>query len=455
MSISRQGKKFFFTPWFFLITIVLNSTFAIAETSRLASMKLDTGLTDTARLNSKFTLSEFPEKYIVQDNRALFHDATGRTIYLTIVPKMQAELDLILKTYKPAYGALVVMDPQTGAILAAGGNSRTGVAGNSILGTATFPAASLIKVITAAAAVERGRLNSDSVINFRGNAHSLTPASYFPSPALDRSRMTLGDALGKSCNPVFARLALNNLEPSILRNYAERFGFNFPLQADFPIQQSKFWIGPTDYDYARAAAGYDGTRISPIHAASMVSAIGNGGQILSPYLISEVLGADGALIFKNSRHVVSQAVTMGTASELRQMMLETTETGTARKHFKSSVVPVAGKTGTLMGDQPKGLYHWFIGVAPAANPTIAISALVVDMGKKTLNASGLASRFLDNYFRQTVGLPRQQYIEPVTAKRSRVKKVVYSKPILFSKSVKSVKPHKRSVKKSATKKRRG
>jgi len=415
---------------------------AYAETSRLASMEVNTGLSDTARLNSKFTLSEFPQSYIVKDNRALFHDSAGRTVFLTLNPKMQDELELLFKTYKPSFGALVVMDPLTGAILAAAGSSRTGIDGNSILGRATFPAASLIKVITAAAAVERGRLNSDSVINFRGSAHSLTPASYLPSPALDRSRMTLGDALGKSCNPVFARLALNNLQPNILRNYAERFGFNCSLQADFPIQESKFWIGPSDYDYARAAAGYDGAKISPIHAASIVAAIGNGGDILRPYLISEVVSPDGQLLFKNSRSVISQAVTMGTASELRQMMLETTQSGTAKKHFSKSLVAVAGKTGTLMGDEPKGLYHWFIGVAPAINPTIAISSLVVDMGPRTLNATGLASRFLDNYFRGESGMPRQEYIEPVFNTRS-AQKATYSKRSHSSNRSKLVKGQKK------------
>ena len=218
------------------------------------------------------------------------------------------------------------------------------------------------------------------------------------------------------------------------------------------FKESKFWIGPTDYDYARAAAGYDGAKISPVHAASIVAAIGNGGDVLRPYLISEVVNPQGQLIFKNSRSVISQAVTMGTASELRQMMLETTQTGTARKHFTKSTVSVAGKTGTLMGDAPKGLYHWFIGVAPAANPTIAISSLVVDIGSRTLNASGLASRFLDNYFRGQAGIPRQEYAPPLIIPKGRAK-VTYSKTSPSSISGKSVKDRKRSVKKKATKKK--
>jgi cell division protein FtsI/penicillin-binding protein 2 len=393
-----------------LVQLVNGST---AETSRLASMRVSTELADSARLKSQFTLSEFPQTYTVQDNRASFRDGMGRTVYLTLNPKLQSDIDAMFRNYKPSYGALVALDPHTGAILAAAGSTRGGT-DSSMLGRATFPAASLIKVVTAAAAVERGKLNGGSIVNFRGGLHTLGMSNYFPATKLDRNQMSLGNALGKSCNPVFARIAFNNLQPSILKNYAEKFGFNQSLDADFPIQQSKFWIGPTEFDYARAAAGFDGARISPVHAASLAAAFGNGGDVLRPYLINEVINSEGQIIFKNNRNVVSRAVTEDTANEVKDMMLETCRTGTAKRHFTRTPISVAGKTGTLKGDEPKGLYHWFIGVAPAHNPRIAVASLVIDTGGRTLNASGLASRFLDNYFRGEAGLPLREISEPIS-----------------------------------------
>jgi len=420
----------------------LGPSFDLDESSQATQLAMQGGSSPQSGRRSAFSLSEFPKSYTIVNDRAVFQDSAGRSVYLTLNPKLQAEAERLLRAYKPDYGALVVMDPKSGAILAASGSSSFGLDGRTILGQATFPAASLFKVITASAAVERGMLSGSSVVRFRGGTHALSSANYFPEKRLDRKQMTLADALGKSCNPVFARVAMNNLQPYLLKSYAERFGFNSQLACDFPLQQSRFSIGPSDYEYARTAAGFEGAKINPVHAAVIASTVGNGGEVLRPFLIDEVRSPDGALLFDNNKAVLSRAIDEQTAYEVRSMMLETTRTGTARKHFRTSPllhsVAVAGKTGTLKGDNPQGLYHWFIGVAPASNPKIAISALAIDGGRRTVGASSLAAKLLENFFRSESGLPLKQFksgnSEPSPVKLAKAsKKRVYSYRSISSK----------------------
>jgi len=416
------------------LTFVMRSTPVHSEPAQLAASEYKSEISEPAKRRTNFSLTEFPSNYTIKDSRAVFEDSTGRSVFLTLNPKLQNDVEKMLRTYRPGYGAFVALDPHSGAILAAAGSSRFGIDGRTILGRATFPAASLFKVITAAAAVEKAMLGGTSLINYRGGTHTLSSSNYFPAKNLDRKQMTLADAMGKSCNPVFARVALNNLQPYLLKTYADRFGFNSSLECDFPIQQSRFSIGPTDYEFARTAAGFEGAKISPVHAAAIAAAIGNGGEILRPFIIDEVRGPAGNILFENHRTVVSRAVTEDTSYELKSMMLETTRTGTARRHFgKSDILrslQVAGKTGTLKGDNPEGLYHWFIGVAPASKPEIAVASLVIDSGGTSLGASAMASKMLDNYFRSRSGLPMREYQDeprtPVIRMAKLSKKRVYS-----------------------------
>lgn len=371
-----------------------------------------------ARENRRFRLEEFPENYSVNNGKAAFKDSSGREVVLTLDPSLQAEAERLMVKYRPPYGALVALDPKTGAILSATGSSRHGVAGKSLVGRATFPAASLFKVVTGAAAVERARLTGDSLIAFRGGDHTLSEANYFPSLTLDRRRMTLSDAMGKSCNPVFARIALTSLSPRHLEEYARRFGFDTGLQCDFPIQQSYFESGHTDFEIARTAAGFQGAKISPIHAALVAAAVANGGDLLRPYLIDEVRSSNGEALYQAEPIKLGKAISSSTAKELMEMMRATTTTGTARRYFLNNslftTIPVAGKTGTLRGDSPQGMYHWFIGAAPAEKPEIAIATLVIDgtgRGGSSIRAAGLASQYLDTFFRKRLGLPAKKLPE--------------------------------------------
>jgi peptidoglycan glycosyltransferase len=80
------------------------------------------------------------------------------------------------------------------------------------------------------------------------------------------------------------------------------------------------------------------------------------------------------------------------------MMTATTTIGTSRKEFLGKVPwEVAGKTGTLKGDNPKGLNNWFIGAAPLENPRIAVAVIVINPSQVSSKASHIGRLILERY----------------------------------------------------------
>ena len=154
----------------------------------------------------------------------------------------------------------------------------------------------------------------------------------------------------------------------------------------------------------KLGSGLAGSRISPLAAARMAAALVDG-QVVTPRWIARVRDANGVDLQVPAspapRSVLSAAVT----NELRSMMVQTTVRGTARRAFHArdgsmllDPIPVAGKTGSLNGVNPDGHYEWFIGVAPANDPTIAVATLVVNRGKWRRSASQVAAQVLQAVF---------------------------------------------------------
>lgn len=333
------------------------------------------------------------------DGRIVVKDAAGREVRFAYDGGLQESAEAILADNRVPYGALVALDPNSGRVLAAAGYSQREGNGSSLVTRATFPAASLFKVVTTAAGVERAGLHGAAEIRFRGGNYTLERSNYYPDAARDSRKMQLKEALGKSCNPVFARVAMNYLSPATITAYAKNFGFNAPIPFEVAAGMSHFEVDASDqYDFARTAAGFGDVHISPLHAAMVAAAVGNGGRMMRPYLIDEVRSPDGAVAYTAKPMVLRQSIRPETAAELKSMMLATTSTGTARRQFAAAGVQVAGKTGTLKGDDPEGLYHWFIGLAPAENPRIAVSALVIESGDARVKASMAARMLLDRFF---------------------------------------------------------
>ena len=339
----------------------------------------------------------------VENGRFYTHDHNGSKIYFSLDADLQTYAQQLLSKYAVLWGAIVALDPRTGRLMALAGHSEQQPDSISMITAADFKAASLFKLITAAAAVEESGMSGDDVIFYRGGNYTLSRRNYLPDNRRDKRKMSLADALGKSCNPAFARVALNYLSPLALEDYAHRFGFNEQLPFEILLESSSMEMSVDPFNVARTAAGFGDVTINPVHAALLTSVFANRGTMMRPYLVESIVDSRGALKYKARPSQLGSPISASTAHEVLQMMRKTVTSGTARrvfrrhKSFRRGNIQIAAKTGTLRGDDQRGTNYWFVATAPAENPEIALAALVIDPGGARVNGSGLGTSFLDYY----------------------------------------------------------
>ena len=326
--------------------------------------------------------------------------ARGDFVFYSLDPDLQAYSEKLLSKVRAPHAAIVAMEPHSGRILAI--SQKSTQLKNAALHNG-FPAASLFKVVTAAAAVERGGLHPLKEINFRGGTYTLNELNYRPDPGRDTLSMTASEALGKSCNPVFGRIGLEFSTPPVLRTYAKAFAYNTQLPIEAPLAPSSAYIPDDDFEYSRTSAGFGAVTLSPIHAATIMSAIANGGIMPAPTLVRKIVSPNGALLYESNPHMLGRSIHSETAQTLLGMMEFTTTMGTSRREFAANSknalkgIRVAAKTGTLHGENPFGLNHWFIATAPLQNPKIALAIIVVDGGSIESKPSHLGRLVLEKY----------------------------------------------------------
>lgn len=356
-------------------------------------------VTSTASGNLK--LSERPSLETRLGDRFANITLNNNYVFYTIDPELQEYVSRVVDQALASHVAIVAMNPRTGAILAIAGKSKTIP---DIEYHAGFPAASLFKVVTAAAAVEQAGIKPESVISYRGGTYTLNEWNYIPDPRRDRQSMTVAEALGRSCNPVFGHLGSRYLNGSILTKYAHLFGFNRSIDLEVPLSSSQASIPKESlYDLSRTAAGFGEVRISPIHAAVLMSGVANGGLMPRPQMVAKIVSPDGSVIHESKPEALQRVVQPQTAKLLMDMMEHTTTVGTSRREFMRGNRPtlgnlrVAGKTGTLKGTDPVGLNNWFIGAAPMENPELAVSVITVDP-RYSSKASHLGRLVIQRHF---------------------------------------------------------
>lgn len=322
----------------------------------------------------------------------------------TVDPVLQASMEETFLKHRPPYSAFVAMDPKTGRILTLSDYSRENSGPGGIWKRATYPAASVFKIITAACALEKGVLNYDSSVSFRGNQYRLGP-SKIKKPSKWDQKTHFDEALGKSNNVVFGRVASTLVGPQTLRRYCEAFGFNQPVPFDFPLESSRAVIPEEAYELARCGAGFAGVTLNPLHGAMIAASVANGGIMMRPYLIETVRSQDGEALYRAKPEVLARPISAKTAQDLNRMMRRTVEDGTASQTFHRygkellQKVSISGKTGSLSGDNPPGLYDWFVGFAPAEDPQIAFSAMVINHHGHKFRGTFLAQEALKIFFR--------------------------------------------------------
>ncbi|TNF34962.1 MAG: penicillin-binding protein, partial [Deltaproteobacteria bacterium] len=204
----------------------------------------------------------------------------GTRVELTLDPMLQRAAERSLEKYKVEYGVVVAIRPATGEILALAEHAELRPELRHLALQAEGPAASIFKLVTSAALLEMTDLQPDDTICTHGGLKGIGLEHLRANSRLDKKCQSFGAALGASNNPAFARWADQLLRPAQLQAMADRFLFNRRLPFLWGVAVSRARI-PTGsrLGFARSAAGFEGTHMSPLHAALIVAAIANDGQM--------------------------------------------------------------------------------------------------------------------------------------------------------------------------------
>lgn len=340
----------------------------------------------------------------------------GAHAELTLDPRLQGAAEEAFEAFQIPYAAAVVISVPDGRVLAlAAHSSASPELGVEELALHPWaPAASVFKVVSAAALIADGGVTPESRTCYHGGVSSIVPDNLVDIPRIDRTCATLAYGVGKSQNAIIAKLATNYLTPGKLDRMAHAFGFGEGIPFDAPVESSQVEI-PTDdrLEFARSAAGFWHSTLSPLHGALMAAAVANAGEMPVPRVIERAFSTEGLplpISAGRPRVVMTPAV----AREVGQMMELTTRMGTARHAFHDRkgrallTVSVAGKTGTLSAQTDKGYlgYSWFVGFAPADHPRIAFAVLLGNHATWHIKASYVGRRLVEEYLATQPPAPR-------------------------------------------------
>jgi cell division protein FtsI/penicillin-binding protein 2 len=333
----------------------------------------------------------------------------GRTAELSLDPDLQRGAQALMERYKIPESGAVLMDVKTGKLLVYASHVEGGRPFDVNL-RATAPAASVFKVITSAALIESAGLSAETEQCYRGGKSLILSEELDEDPKRDKWCATLSQALGRSLNVVFGRLAQKHLKPPELEAMAGAFGFGASIPFVVPNDPLKIDLPEERVEFARSAAGFWHTTLSPLGGATLAQTVANGGIALEPRVIERVLSGKEK-IWEESRppRVLRRAIRPETSAQLRKMMVETVSGGSAFKSFHDAkggsylgTVSVGGKTGTLTEHSTDRHYTWFVGFAPSEEPEVAVSVLVVNTPIWQVKAADLARDVLRAYFAQKV-----------------------------------------------------
>ena len=357
----------------------------------LGNTNLEAAYSNELRSRRDLTISDLVAVILGRDLRP-------RSIEVTLDADLQAAAYAALGGRR---GAVVALDPRTGAILASISSPSydpeplTGDDADSVWNAllvdplsplsdrATrelYAPGSTFKTVVSATAIDTGTAGPETEfpdpVEFQLPGSTATISNFGGGDCSDGASITLLRAFVVSCNTTFADLAIR-VGASDLGITADALGFNTDLDFDWTIPRAIFPTNALENDPAalgQSGIGERDVRATPLHMAMVAAAVANGGEVFSPYLVTRILDADGLTIESFQPLSLGGAMTTTTASIVGQMMERVVTEGTGR----NAAVPgirVAGKTGTSQGagEFPN---PWFIGFAPIENPTIALAVFL-------------------------------------------------------------------------------
>ena len=329
-------------------------------------------------------------------------------------------------------GAVVALDPRTGAILAmasypsydpnvlathdgkqlnAADEALLKQAGNPLLNRAinyTWPPGSTFKIVTSS-----GYLASNPNSNPQTSVYSPTQLTLPQTTHIltnndgevcgnGGGQTQLITAFAQSCDTTFGSIGMTLGGPA-LNNFAELFGMNDKtLKIPMPVTPSNYVIPPSKALTAFSAIGQYSDTVTPLQEAMFSAGVADGGKLMTPYLVKQVTASDLSTVDTTSSKQLRQAVSPTVASDLGQMMLAVVQDsdGTANAFNTAAVgFTMAGKTGTAQnGVNNTGLNDAvFTSYAPYDNPQIAVGVIIQGGGYGATAAAPIAVQVIKAY----------------------------------------------------------
>lgn len=335
---------------------------------------------------------------------------TGDTVVTTLDLTLQQAAYNALGSYK---GAVVVMDPKTGKILAmvskpdydpntvdVNWDSLNTDENSALLNRATqgqYAPGSTFKVVTALEYMREypdyssytynctGAIEQDGITIhcYNGNVHG---------------QLNLQDSLAYSCNASFSNIGLL-LDSDSFKKTAKEVLFDSKLPCDLSYSKSSFTLDSSAGNGTKmmTAMGQGETQVSPYHMALITSAIANGGTLMKPYLIDKVTNYSGTTVKETEPEEYRQLMTTEEAAQLKEYMKSVVDYGTASVLAGQSYT-AAGKTGTAEYSSDKEKDHsWFIGMSNVENPELVVS-IIIESSDGTAKAVNIAKQIFDAYY---------------------------------------------------------
>ncbi|MFW6201436.1 MAG: peptidoglycan D,D-transpeptidase FtsI family protein, partial [Gemmatimonadota bacterium] len=301
----------------------------------------------------------------------------GDDVYLTIDHNLQEiaseALGRAIEETEAEGGDLLLIDPQTGELLAAVSERLDGRR-QWWAAMEPFEPGSTIKPFTAAALLAEGRVTAgDSVFAERGRWRQ---GGRVIQDVAAHEWLTLGDAVRVSSNIAMAKLA-ERITPGEQYRYLRDFGFGTPTGVRYPSESAGLLRRPAEwsaYSQASLAYGYE-VAVTPLQLAMAYGALANGGVLMAPRLIRAIETRDGRIARSFAPRPLRRVIRTGTAGTIRRTLVDAVEEGTGALAALGGF-RVAGKTGTTRrvgesGYGDGGHTASFAGFFPAYSPQLA------------------------------------------------------------------------------------
>ncbi|SJZ35464.1 stage V sporulation protein D [Selenihalanaerobacter shriftii] len=338
----------------------------------------------------------------------------GNNIYLTIDHVIQyiveRELKKSLQVNEAKGGTIIVMDPQSGEILALANRPTynpnhfaqysPGLWRNSAISD-TYEPGSTFKIVTMSAGLEEGVVNPKD--NFFDPGYIKVSGEVIRCwKSGGHGKQTFAEVVANSCNPGFVQVG-QRVGKKDFYKYVKAFGFGQDTDIRLPgeangLVYSYDDIGPVEL--ATMSFGH-GISVTPIQLVTAISAVANGGKLLKPHLVEKIENEQGRIIKEFKPELIRQVISKETAQTVRKL-LEGVVTDGSGKNAQVEGYRIGGKTGTAKHYGVQSYDSSFVGILPVGNPELVVLVVMKGVTSYPYYGSQVAAPMFHNIVKDVV-----------------------------------------------------